>query len=210
MKCVIDNHTDADVINRIDKYCWDHYRIYDSLWKLYKEVFKSYGPLSWQEYLSRIMDDSLNAPWKTSLSNSDGTTLDAINKVVLHELEISKGGKDIAQSRPELLLDEPFQTTETIFVFIDSEVKWGAYREFYPEEIHIKPGTEVIWKNRDNNGLEHYVISGRLGNDNSGKEFASESLRYGQSFKHTFNKKGTFEYYCERQGTIAVGRVIVY
>jgi plastocyanin len=209
LKCVIDDHADAFVVNRIDKYCWNHYRIYDTLWKLYKEVFKSYGSLSWGDYLSRIMDNNFKAPWKTSLSNTDGTKLDAIGRVASHELGIFRRSKDNSQAGRELLMDEPIQTMRTVSVFIDSEVVWGSYREFWPEEIRVKPGTEVIWKNRDNNGLVHYVTSGKPGDQNSGTEFASENLGYGQTFKHTFNKKGTFEYRCEAQGTIAVGRVIV-
>jgi plastocyanin len=209
MKCVIDDHTDAVVVNRISKYCWNHYRIYDSLWKLYKDVFEEYDPLSWGEYLSRILDNTFTSPWKQPILLADSKKQSSIGRVASYELSLFKGNKRKSQVTPKRLMDGPIQTRRKAFVFIDSEVVWGGYREFWPEEIRVKAGTEVTWKNRDNNGLPHCVTFSKLGDQNSEREFASENLSYGQSFKHVFNKKGTFEYHCGLQGPIVVGRVIV-
>ena len=37
-KCIVNDGKDAITVNNIDKYCYDHHQIFDSLRKLYTEV----------------------------------------------------------------------------------------------------------------------------------------------------------------------------
>ena len=59
---------------------------------------------------------------------------------------------------------------------------------FNPSQITIKKGETVIWTNKDS--TPHTVLS------DSGNEINSGSLSNGQTYSHTFNQAGTFEYYC--------------
>ncbi len=73
--------------------------------------------------------------------------------------------------------------------------------KYQPESISIEPGDTVVWKNDDDG--DRTVTA----DDNS---FDSGVLSSGQSFKHTFEKKGKFRYHCKyhprMKGTILVGK----
>ena len=58
---------------------------------------------------------------------------------------------------------------------------------FKPAEITVPVGTTVIWYNNDS------VIHTATARDNS---FDSGSMSEGDTFNHTFEEKGIFEYYC--------------
>jgi amicyanin len=60
---------------------------------------------------------------------------------------------------------------------------------FHPLELKVKMGTSVTWTNQDS--APHTVTS------DSGSELNSGSLSKGQSYSHTFNEAGTFEYHCK-------------
>jgi hypothetical protein len=87
MKCIVNDGRDAVAMNDVDRYCFEHYQIYDSLQKLYQEVVKSNGPLAWNEYLKKVLDTQFNAAWKTPLIDASGKTLDIVASVAGAELE---------------------------------------------------------------------------------------------------------------------------
>lgn len=58
---------------------------------------------------------------------------------------------------------------------------------FQPGTLTIKVGTEVTWNNNDS--VTHTVTS-----DTSA--FDSGRVNSGSSYKHTFNKAGTYPYHC--------------
>jgi len=68
---------------------------------------------------------------------------------------------------------------------------------FVPTSITVKQGTTVTWKNQDSK--EHKVM---------GTGFQSQNLKYQESYNHTFNHVGDFEYHDDLntaiQGTIHV------
>ena len=209
MKCVINGHEDAVVVNKINKYCWFHYQIYDSLWNLFKEVFQAYGSLTWGEFLSKILDNKSRHPWKQPITDAGDNDRNSIREIVSYELNLFEENLGKSDLNPKDLIDEIVQTNGIAIVYIDSEVVWGRYREFWPEEVRIKVGTEVTWKNRDNNGLPHRVKFSKPDDHNSESEISSEKLLYGQTFNHVFDMKGIYESYCGLQGQLAMGRVIV-
>ncbi len=59
---------------------------------------------------------------------------------------------------------------------------------FSPKTLTIKPGTTVVWTQKDQ--APHTVTS------NTGAWVASPDLMPGQTFSHTFTKTGTFAYHC--------------
>ena len=60
--------------------------------------------------------------------------------------------------------------------------------KFTPQNLQIKKGDTVIWKNSDS--VSHTVTS------DTGTELSSETLSTGQSYSHTFTTAGTINYHC--------------
>jgi hypothetical protein len=88
MNCVVNDGKEAITIKNIDRYCYEHYQVYDSLQKLYQQVSISSGPLPWEQYLTKVLDANFNASWKTSLIDpSTGRMLDLVATVARVELK---------------------------------------------------------------------------------------------------------------------------
>lgn len=71
---------------------------------------------------------------------------------------------------------------------------------FNPASLTIKQGDTVTWTNQDS--APHTVTS------DSGNELASTKLASGQTYSHTFNTLGTFDYHCSIH-TMMKGKIIV-
>ncbi|HUE43289.1 MAG TPA: cupredoxin family copper-binding protein [Candidatus Sulfotelmatobacter sp.] len=78
------------------------------------------------------------------------------------------------------------------------EVKVDNF-SFSPQTITIKPGTTVIWTNRDD--IPHTVVS-------DDKVFKSKVLDTDEKFSFTFDKAGSFPYFCSVHPKMT-GKVIV-
>jgi plastocyanin len=64
--------------------------------------------------------------------------------------------------------------------------------EFHPQKLTIRAGTMVSWINKD---PQFRIIRSDDG------LFKSSSLAIGQMFSFTFDKPGTYKYYCEPGGS---------
>jgi plastocyanin len=60
-------------------------------------------------------------------------------------------------------------------------------KSFSPNPIEVKVGDTVTWTNDHHEG--HTVTS-------TSSEFNSGDIQPGQTFRHTFDKTGSFDYYC--------------
>src|SRR5690348_3046531 len=58
---------------------------------------------------------------------------------------------------------------------------------FTPREITVAPGTKVTWVNHDD--VPHTVVGSK-------KEFGSKALDTDDRFSFTFDKPGSYEYFC--------------
>jgi plastocyanin len=58
---------------------------------------------------------------------------------------------------------------------------------FTPQTITVPAGTQVHWTNRDD--IPHNVVS-------EDKSFKSKALDTDDQFSYTFNKPGTYKYFC--------------
>ncbi len=71
---------------------------------------------------------------------------------------------------------------------------------FKPENLAVKAGATVTWKNED--GSDHTVTSGMVQQQSGGVKaapdgkFDSKSLGSGKTFSFTFAAPGTYSYYC--------------
>jgi plastocyanin len=77
---------------------------------------------------------------------------------------------------------------------------------FYdPSPANLAVGTTVTWTNND--ATLHTATSGTPDSGPSG-EFDSSYLTKGKTFQHTFDKAGTFDYYCTLH-PFMIGQVVV-
>jgi nitrite reductase (NO-forming) len=76
---------------------------------------------------------------------------------------------------------------------------------FSPSEVTVSPGTEVEWTNDD--ATIHTVVQGSAEAPVEGG-FDSSIINTGDSWEHTFDTAGTFDYYCSlhpfMKGTVTV------
>ncbi len=75
---------------------------------------------------------------------------------------------------------------------------WFQSGEVVPKNLTVSKGTTVTWINKDSES--HAVDSGTFMNP-TGDFPASPNLSRNQRYSHTFNKGGTFPYYCVRHQT---------
>jgi len=79
--------------------------------------------------------------------------------------------------------------------------------KFIPESLTVKVGTTVTWVNQD--GYIHTVTSGTSPSERSGL-FDSGNLNGGETFSFTFDKAGTFDYFCIPHFSLGmIGKIIV-
>lgn len=65
---------------------------------------------------------------------------------------------------------------------------------YYPNPLIISKGDTVTWTNKDY--LKHTVTSGIPTGEVAGTIFDSKVIEPGQTFKFTFRKVGTYDYFC--------------
>jgi amicyanin len=71
---------------------------------------------------------------------------------------------------------------------------------FNPSTLTVAVGTTVTWTNEDS--VSHTVTS------DSGSELSSPNIPSGQTYSHTFNSTGTFDYHCSIH-TSMKGKIVV-
>jgi len=78
---------------------------------------------------------------------------------------------------------------------------------FIPDTLTVKEGTTVTWVNQDT--YIHTVTSGRSPGEQSGL-FDSGNLNKGQTFSFTFDKAGTYDYFCIPHFSMGmIGKIVV-
>jgi hypothetical protein len=83
MKCLVKDGREAVRLNSID----EHYQVYENLQRLYQQLYNSNKSISWQEYLTKVLDVTFTAPWKISMiDSSNGRILPSIASVANVEL----------------------------------------------------------------------------------------------------------------------------
>jgi glucose/arabinose dehydrogenase len=102
-------------------------------------------------------------------------------------------------------------------VSIEPDASDLADKAFNPSIANIKVGDTVVWTNND--PIIHTIVEGnpslpspastiRPEASTTDIGFGSGFLNQGMTFKHTFDKPGTFNYYCSVHPTM-VGKVVV-
>lgn len=98
---------------------------------------------------------------------------------------------------------EPVKKDVSIVKGASTEQSGQLY--FDPADISVSVGTTVVWINNDES--IHTVTSGTLEQGPSG-DFDSEMISSGQTFEHTFDSAGVWNYFCTvhpwMKGTVTV------
>jgi len=77
---------------------------------------------------------------------------------------------------------------------------------YNPEVVTVKPGTTVVWTNRDGEPHNVYVFAAK--SNGLEQDIIGPLLRRGQTFAITFHQEGQYEYTCDPHPWMA-GTVIV-
>ena len=108
---------------------------------------------------------------------------------------------------PNKILTLASRQHQQAYVAILNGASTNGSKSFSPDNLQIRPGTTVVWKNDDN--ITHTVTSGKGMNDTSkGKIFDSGPIGIGKTFSHKFDLVGTYYYFCSLHPTM-VGTVTV-
>ena len=142
-----------------------------------------------REQLRQVIKDKLPIENIQQLINKINSNLD--------KAETLLAGESAIQTRPSGTNSTTVPTTSTSTASNITEVKiiGDEVKEPYiPGSIIIESGNKVRWINAD---VEvHTVTSGLEGSADRGKQFDSGLLNANQTFEHTFDKAGTYIYYC--------------
>ena len=97
-----------------------------------------------------------------------------------------------ASNRHDKVVAKKKNTTVTVRMF-----------QFQTKTLTVRPGTKVVWKNRDD--ILHTVTSGTARSSGLGLYDASPDGAFdgrtdgaGESFRFTFDRPGTYAYFCDR------------
>ena len=109
----------------------------------------------------------------------------------------------------------PAQSAFSGPVVVGANVELIAPTTFNPAVVNINVGEKVVWTYNDVSGVPHTVTSGGCpagvctpsGVFDSG--FANLLDTPGETFEHTFNTAGTFDYHCQVHGAEHQGTVVV-
>ena len=159
---------------------------------------KSVSMFDWQYELQKRLQNPIVA------SQSDNKGIDQVEKKVIKEMNetksIQKQGENLS-----LTLDKTLATNITESsaansnsnqISIVSGSSSPDSKIFYdPPNAEVQVGTEVTWINNDTN-MPHTVTSGDSGTSPTGVFDSGIMMGDGSQFKHTFDQKGEFEYYC--------------
>lgn len=116
-------------------------------------------------------------------------------------------GKVVVDSKAPAISASSKDTSASKAVKIVTGATNKANKAYAPNPVKIKAGTTVVWKNLDS--AIHTVTSGKDAKDKeSGKMFDSKTVAPKKQFSFKFDKKGTFDYYCELHPAM-VGKVVV-
>ena len=167
-----------------------------------EQLTKSVSMFDWQYELQKKLQNPI------VVSQSDNKGIDREEKKIIKEMNetkhIQQQGENIS-----LTLDKTLATNVTESsaansnpnpnpnqISIVSGSSSPDSKIFYdPPNSEVQVGTEVTWINNDNN-MPHTVTSGNSSTGPTGIFDSGIINGDGSIFKHAFNEKGEFEYYC--------------
>jgi plastocyanin len=145
-----------------------------------------------REQLRQVIKDKSPAENIQQLINKINSNLDKAEALLANESPIQTMTSETSSTtnQTNLTTNSSTASNTTEVKIIGDEVK----EPYIPGSIIIQSGDKVRWINTD---VEvHTVTSGLESSTDKGKQFDLGLLNANQTFEHTFDKPGTYNYYC--------------
>ena len=161
----------------------------------HEKALKENTELMLREQLRQYIKDKSPIENIQQLINNINSNLDKAQSLLANEPPIqtiatSESSSAIATNQTNQTTTSSIASNATEVRIIGDEVK----QPYIPGSVIIQSGDKVKWINSDEEA--HTVTSGPQGSADSGKQFDSGLLSANQTFDHTFDKPGTYNYYC--------------
>ena len=159
------------------------------------KALKENTELMLREQLRQYIKDKSPIENIQQLINNINSNLDKAQSLLANEPPIqtiatSESSSAIATNQTNQTTTSSIASNAAEVRIIGDEVK----QPYIPGSVIIQSGDKVKWINSDEEA--HTVTSGLQGSADSGKQFDSGLLTANQTFEHTFDKPGTYNYYC--------------
>lgn len=138
------------------------------------------------------------------VSQSDNKGIDIEEEKIMKEMDATKNIQEQGENH-SLAIDKTLATNISESSIANSSSNQISIvpgssspdsKVFYdPANAEVQVGTEVTWINNDTN-MPHTVTSGNSNTGPTGVFDSGIMMGDGSSFKHIFDQKGEFEYYC--------------
>jgi plastocyanin len=161
----------------------------------HEKALKENTELMLREQLRQYIKDKSPIENIQQLINNINSNLDKAEALLANEPPIqtiatTESSSAIATNQTNQTTTSSIASKATEVRIIGDEVK----QPYVPGSVIIQSGHKVKWINSDEEA--HTVTSGLEGSADSGKQFDSGLLSANQTFEHTFDKPGTYNYYC--------------
>jgi plastocyanin len=145
-----------------------------------------------REQLRQMIKDKSPAENIQQLINRINSNLDKAEALLANEPPIRTMTSETSSTtnQTNLTTNSSTASNTTEVKIIGDEVK----EPYIPGSIIIQSGDKVSWVNSDEE--VHSVTSGLESSTDKGKQYDSGLLNADQTFEHTFDKPGTYNYYC--------------
>ncbi len=169
--------------------------------KTLEVLTESVSMFDWQYELQKKLQNPIVVS-----SQSDHKGIDREEKKIMKEMDQTKNIQKQGENH-SLAIDKTLATNVTESSNANSSSNSNQIsivpgssspdsKVFYdPANAEVQLGTEVTWVNNDTN-MPHTVTSGNSGTGPTGVFDSGIMMGDGSSYKHVFDKKGEFEYYC--------------
>lgn len=148
-----------------------------------------------REQLRQVIKDKSPIENIQQLINKIDSNLDKAETLLANEPSVQTITSSTASFSTTNQTSQPIATSSSASKATEVKIIGDEVKEPYiPGSIIIESGEKVRWVNND---VEvHSVTSGLEGSADRGKLFDSGLLNANQTFEHTFDKLGTYNYYC--------------
>ncbi|HEU5120720.1 MAG TPA: multicopper oxidase domain-containing protein [Candidatus Nitrosocosmicus sp.] len=164
-----------------------------------KPLTESVSMFDWQYELQKKLQNP------TVVSQSDQKGVDREEKKIIKEemqetKNIQRQGENLSQAQDKTLATNLTESSDANSNSNQISIVPGSSspdsKIFYdPPNAEVQVGAQVTWINNDTN-MPHTVTSGNSGSGPTGVFDSGIIIGDGSTFKHTFDQKGEFEYYC--------------
>jgi plastocyanin len=171
----------------------DHFEFIEAPLEKHDKALKENTEIMLREQLRQSIKDKSPEENIQQLINKININLDKAEPLLAGtELPIQTTSATSSANQTNLTTSSStaLNTTYKVIIIAGDEVK----EPYIPGSIIIKTGDKVSWINTDEE--VHTVTSGFESNTDKGKQFDSGLLNVNQTFVHTFDKAGMYNYFC--------------